>query len=215
MRTTKLLFALVVPAVFIASVAVGWQFKNVFVDTGTITKPVPISGSTGAEASVGFDGYFLTEVDWGEKQDNPCSFTVHGMRRSGDAWQVAEPTTLNFGACEKKSVPYKVQVVQPSSDGSSGKFISALQVCKSEKKTSSFEKVKGIRIRTSRVDENGAVTANAGDEEYFLKHCKTWESWVSCPAGQLVRRLILNTDDGSAKGIGIECAPVYTGARPK
>lgn len=212
MRPTKLLFAAAVPVVVVASVAIAGQFKNVFVDTDVVARS-GVSGGDGTESKLGYDGYFLYEIAWGETYDRPCSFQVKGARRSSDVWQMPTEEKLLMTKWCKEEDSFKVTANAPTSDGSSGKFISGIRVCHTENHDSDGQRIKGIAIRTSRVDENGVVT-KGGEDDHQLTHCKTWSNWVECKSGQLARRLILNGSE-YVKGIELECAPVYTGARPK
>ena len=66
------------------------------------------------------------------------------------------------------------------------------------------------------MDANGVVSVvSGGEDDHKLAHCDTWENWQKCGDGQLARRIIVESYGPSAKGIALECAPVYTGARPK
>ena len=217
MRATRLLFAAIVPVVVVASVAVASQFKNVFVDTGSVATTGFSGGTADAQTKVGYDQEFITDIAWAEYADHPCSFTVTGAHRFQDKWEEAAPVQASIpSGCKDTSSQFRVRSHFDHTDPSQGTFVSGIQICRSDKDDSDKERLKGIRIKTSTVDANGVVSDGVGGEDdHKLAHCKTWESWQTCKPGYLARRIVVGSVGPSAKSIALECAPVYTGARPK
>lgn len=215
MKNSKLLFALVVPAVVVASVAVASTYKNVLVDTSKVSNSARSGGTGTTRLEVGYDDEFLYEIGWSEYQDDPCHFRVKGSHRLNDKWVDAAAVDANTSGCKDLSTSFTVDSHFAHTDASEGRFISGIQVCRSDKKDSDQEKLKGIRIRTRTVDANGVVSDTpAGEDDHKLSHCDTWEAWVECDAGKLARRLVIDAYGRSAKSIALECAAVSTGARP-
>lgn len=213
MRPSKLVFVLVVPAVVVASVAVASTYKNVLVDTNKVTKSGRSGGTGDTKISVGYDDEFLYDIGWSEYQDDPCHFRTKGSHRSDDKWVDAAAVDANTSGCKDLSTSFTVTSRFDHADASEGRFISGIQVCRSGKKDTDQQKLKGIRIRTRTVSATGVVSdAPAGEDDHKLAHCDTWETWVECPSGQLARRLLIDAFGRSAKSIELECAAVSTGA---
>ena len=99
-------------------------------------------------------------------------------------------------------------------------YITKVQVCLTDKKDSTKNKIKGIRLwgRTLNVKEATLGAVNGPDEARHT-NCKKWSKKVACPDGQVATKIKVyfekynqgpyhEVDYGFAKGIALGCREI-------
>lgn len=148
-----------------------------------------------------------TAVMWWENKDNPCRFRVDGelLNDSSDRHAFKKEHECRGGVGDKKAV----------SRPADGEFITAVEVCLTDKKKSSRDKLKGIRLWGRILDrETRTLGPENGPAEDHHAHCNDgWTEKVSCPAGQVAQQVKVYFNrrpykPGYARGISLGCRAI-------
>lgn len=180
-----------------------------------------VSGDTGnREVILGRTAPFHSSyaIAWWEDGDDPCQFELvtRHLNRGGEDAPDAE-------WCENGSPGNLKGVARFGTN----EYITALQVCRTDKNDPSEDKIKGLRVWGRVVTKRtAALGAENGPDEDDHTHCKVWENKVSCPAGQVASRIKVYyqnywnnysdsyTSYGFATGISLGCRKVVESDGP-
>lgn len=206
--------------------AVVFAFPSNFAGDGARKSRTAVSGHTGLEKRVGDPASdqapgFLWKIEWSETSDHPCYFGAYTAKIANGSWVVPSAPQVYNDICQKRAASLKTVMLQMPS-GESARFIRSVQVCLSERKNSADERMKGIRVKSARLDADGRFVSDNATESAVRTHCKQWAPEVSCPEGQAATAMHLQVGGGgtgagssSIRGIALECAPPRTTtARP-
>jgi hypothetical protein len=179
-----------------------------------------ISGDTGNEdvvlgRSANFHASYA--ITWWEDSDDPCKFelvTKH-MNRGGEDGPDAEWCSGSPG--NSKSV----------FRGGPNEYITAIQVCRTDKNDETLNKIKGLKVWGRTIDKRtGSLGSETGPDADDHNHCKVWENKVKCPDGQVASRIKVHyqrywnsyidgwSSHGYAKGISLGCRKVVPIEQP-
>lgn len=173
-----------------------------------------VSGDTGPKSAIlGQESDFqaLYTLTWWEDGDDPCKF---------------DAITRHLNQADNKKVDTaKFCSGSPGNDKNVGRrgkneYVTALQVCATDKKDSRRDKIKGVRFWGKVVDtKTGILGPDNGPEEVAHTNCKEWKTKVACPAGMIASKIKvyserytlpngMETEAGFAKGLALGCRRV-------
>lgn len=143
-------------------------------------------------------------ITWSESSDDPWTMTAHTHHLNNDGVE----------ADRRHEAPLRTHT--PSGDTKevllSGRhdFIYKVQVCTTDKSDTSRNKLKGIRLWSRTVsDEGRLLTTNSSYQETKHTNCKKWHEKVECPTGTITSRLKLHYNaDKTYTGIQLVCRKV-------
>lgn len=186
----------------------------------THTTKTAVSGNSGVEHVVAFsasDGFMLTGLKVGENSDRPCLLTIVGQRLVNGGAE-ASSKQFNLPGCETNGLGGLKSISFQSPGDGSLRVTGSLEVCTSDKSSSSANRMKGAKIHARKVDTNARVTADAAVEEYHQNNCKEWHPLVACPADQVAVGVVLELTSegeyGSIQGMRLQCASIAGSVRP-
>ncbi|HMH53981.1 MAG TPA: hypothetical protein VK548_27355 [Candidatus Acidoferrum sp.] len=177
-------------------------------DDATFT---PVSGYAGATKILGPTGGFrgLTAIEWWEDSDEPCKIRLDSVNvNTGDVNQpelVLNGIQPRLGSQPCSSPGNRKRVAFAGA----ANWIHKVQVCTTDKKDSSEDKLKGIRIWPATVNDRSPLSISYGStaQEDKHTHCEKWRSEVACPQGKIGARLRVHHDGAETKviGLALEC----------
>lgn len=167
------------------------------------------SGDTAAKtANLGQDNDFqaLYAFTWWEDSDDPCKFDAFTRHlNQEDNTKVDSTKFCNGSPGNDKTVIRRAK----------NEYVTAVQVCVTDKNESARDKIKGVRLWGRIVDpKTGVLGAENGPEEVTHTNCKEWKAKVSCPAGTVASKLRVYSsrysfsDVGVGKGLALGCRRV-------
>lgn len=165
-----------------------------------------VSGDTGAESKIvgsSTDVRAAYSIRWYEDADDPCKFRVYNRHLNLDGVQTPEKSWCGGSPGNEKWAERR----------GADEYITALQVCLTDKKDSSKNKIKGIRL-WGRELTAGTLGPENGPDEARHTNCKKWSNKVSCPSGQIATKIKVYyneyqwTSHGFATGIALGCRDV-------
>lgn len=165
-----------------------------------------VSGDTGAESKIigsSTDVRAAYSIRWYENRDDPCKFRVYNRHINLDGVKTPEASWCDGSPGNDKWAERR----------GTDEYISALQVCLTDKKDSTKNKVKGLRV-WGRILTAGTLGPENGPDESRHTNCKQWSNKVSCPSGQIATKIKVyyNTYQwrsyGPATGIALGCRDV-------
>jgi len=164
------------------------------------------SGDTGAKSRIigsSTDVRAAYSIKWWEDTDDPCKFEVYnrhlnlgGVKTPETSWCGGSPGNMKWA--ERRG---------------GDEYITALQVCLTDKNDSTKNKIKGIRVWGRDLD-TGVLGAQNGPDESTHTNCKKWKNKVTCPSGQIATKIKVHyneyqfTSHGFATGISLGCRDV-------
>jgi hypothetical protein len=173
-----------------------------------------VSGETGnKEEILGRTAHFHSgySISWWEDGDDPCKFQL--VTRHMNLGGTDDP---NAEWCSGSPGNNKA-VARFAAD----EYITALQICRTDKNDPTKDKLKGLRVWGRIVNKRtAALGSETGPDEDKHSHCDVWENKVSCPAGQVASRIKVFyknywnnytdslTSYGYATGISLGCRKV-------
>ncbi len=184
------------------------KLKRIFVGTYTYsedwrTDPIIGSGET-------FAG--IKTITWAEFLDKPC-------------WMGVKPWPLNAYIAEDSlpsSIPPEkdINLCNSTQNGDTRSisvtgYVKAIKVCTTDKKDSSKNRLKGIKIWEAKLSKVPPyvrdVPGSPAKNEH--KNCKIWHNKVSCPAGYIASGIKVYTDQESRyfRGLSLKCRRVSLG----
>jgi hypothetical protein len=157
----------------------------------------------------------LKGFSWWESGDKPCKIKAHPValnvvdpRASGRV--KSEPNDKFKSICDGRAGNEKKAKFVDGTD----RYVRGVAVCTNEKKKSSDERLKGIRVHAAEVGSDGTVQALDVDRDDMHVNCKQWHAPVYCPAGHIVSGLQVHHRNGYFTGLGIKCRRVATAETP-
>ncbi len=165
-----------------------------------------VSGDTGAKSRIvgsSTDVRAAYSIRWYEDADDPCKFRVYNRHLNLDGVKTPETSWCGGSPGNEKWAERR----------GANEYITALQVCLTDKKDSTKNKVKGLRVWGKTLTAGNLGPENGPDE---AKHtnCKKWSSKVSCPSGKIATKIKVHyneyqwTTHGFATGISLGCRDV-------
>jgi hypothetical protein len=182
----------------VLSGAVTWT--RVSGDTGKYTKVV--GGENEYQAAY--------SIRWWESSDDPCKFEVYTRHLNNpDNFKSPDRSFCKGSPGDEKWAERRGK----------NEYITAIQVCLTDKKDSTRNKVKGVRLWGRTLDVKAAkLGPQNGPDESRHTNCKTWSKKASCPAGQVATKVKVyfekytqgpwEHDYGFAKGIALGCREI-------
>src|SRR5947207_2246354 len=141
-----------------------------------------VSGYAGATKLLGATGGFrgLAAIEWFEDSDEPCKIRLNSVHvNTGD---VNQPELLLNGTQPRLG---KQPCSSPGNEKRVGfagtnNWIHKVQVCTTDKRDSSEDKLKGIRIWPATVNDRSPLAINYGSTAQEDKHtnCEKWRGEV-------------------------------------
>lgn len=168
-----------------------------------------VSGDTADKAaSLGQDNDFqaLYAFTRWEDSDDPCKFDAFTRHLNQEDDTKVDSTKFCSGSPgNDKTVIRRAK----------NEYVTAVQVCATDKNESARDKVKGVRLWGRIVDpKTGVLGAENGPAEATHTNCKEWKAKVSCPAGTVASKLKVYSsrytwsDAGVGKGLALGCRRV-------
>jgi len=172
---------------------------------GTATIPTKISGYIG-DKQVADVFYGLKKILWEENSDKPCFLSAEGRILSApDQGKVAQISNCKGSGGNKK-------IVELTMDGH---YVRGIAACTTDKKDSSDNRLKGIKLYAAEVKSDGKVIALNAFEKNEHTNCSKWHTAVYCPAGHIANAVYVYSKGGDASGndgyftgLGLKCAEV-------
>jgi len=170
---------------------------------GTATVPNRISGYTG-DKKVADAFYGVKQILWEEDNDKPCYLNVQAKKLSSPEGKVAEISICKGNAGNKKIVELTVD----------NHYLRGIAVCTTDRKDSSDNRLKGIRLYAAEVEPDGKVIALNAFEKNEHTNCAKWHPAVYCPSGHIANAVYAYYKGGNKggyfTGLGLKCAKVIT-----
>ncbi len=141
----------------------------------------------------------IKEIRWSEKGDKPCSMLVR--TRALDL-TIDKTGYESVSLCGSNSSEKKVEFRNRRY------FLRGIAACTTNKKSSSKNRLKGIRIYPARVAASGTVTNINTFEEERRHHCDTWFPPVFCSDGEIASGVNIYYEDDVFRGLGLRCRSV-------
>jgi len=141
----------------------------------------------------------IKEIRWHEKSDKPCSMLV----RTRPLDLAIDKTGYESASlCESSRSEKKVEFRNRRH------FLRGIAACTTNKKSSSKNRLKGIRIYPARVAASGTVTNINTFEEERRHHCDIWFPPVFCRDGEIASGVNIYYEDDIFRGVGLRCRSV-------
>jgi hypothetical protein len=165
-----------------------------------------VSGDTGSESKVvgsDTDVRAAYSIRWWEDSDDPCKFRVYNRHINLGGIQEPEKSWCDGSPGNEKWAERR----------GANEYITALQVCLTDKKDSTKNKVKGLRV-WGRTLTAGTLGPENGPDEDKHTHCKQWSNKVSCGTGKIATKIKVYYNEyqwsshGFATGIALGCRDV-------
>ncbi len=175
-----------------------------------------VSGYAGANSTLGASSGLrgLTAIEWYEDGDEPCKlildtkdFNTQDINRPQI---VLEDVYTHVGKQPCSSPGNKKDVRLAGSDN----WIYKIQACTTDKRDTSDNKLKGIRIWPATVNSRSPLAVSRGSSAVEDKHthCDKWHTAASCPVGKIGSRLLVHHNASKTKimGLALECRTLAT-----
>ncbi len=165
-----------------------------------------VSGDTGEESKIigsSTDVRAAYSIRWYEDADDPCKFRVYNRHLNLGGVQTPETSWCNGSPGNEKWAERR----------SADEYITALQVCLTDKKDSTKNKIKGLRV-WGRTLTSGTLGPENGPDEDSHTNCKKWSNKVSCGSSKIATKIkvyynpYLWRSYGPATGISLGCRDV-------
>lgn len=169
-----------------------------------------ISGDTGAKSKIvgtGTDIEGVMLIGWAETSDNPCQFQVKRKTFVGQASELYERNL-----CGKDN-----RIGKTVERTGKHEYITAIQVCTTDKKDPTDNKLKGLKAWGRILDvDDASLSKEYGPDEAKHTHCKKWKKKIACKSGYVANKIkvYFNTNrygKDYATGMALGCREVITG----
>jgi len=159
-----------------------------------------VSGYTGSgpkkvNASSSSNG--LYRLKFYEKWDDANLINVYERKlstSSGASTGTAGELRIKSGGSSAKTV-----------DVGSGHYITAIQVCTTDKNNSSKNEIKGVRVWGGKLKSGGRVQNNSTAHEFKRNNCKKWRTKVKCSSNEVATGIKAYYQHESFSGISLNC----------
>jgi hypothetical protein len=189
------------------------------------TEPAPtgaasLSGVTGyagdIKQPIDLENRFLRGIVWEEMENRPCRIRIYGFKPAANQQErELVDTSLSLNDCLFSSLAGDVGDSDHSTWATGLYAVGRLQVCNN---TNANKRLKGIRIWSDALNEDGSPTVITTADSSSLPNCDTWAPSVLCPIGQEATGLVVHArDEGgphsskSITGLQLICRAVTTG----
>ncbi len=170
-----------------------------------------VSGYSAAYKTLGASGGFrgTYKIRWWEDGDKPCKLELSTRHLNtfdtNLPYMVLDGIGVQLGK-KPCSSPGNVKSVQLTGNSN---WIYKLQVCTTDKASTSKNKLKGLRIWARTVNDRDplSLSTQGSTEETVHTNCNKWHSAVACPSGKVASRLRVHYDASEEfiRGIALEC----------
>ena len=168
----------------------------------TATSGETSSRSTVLEAVGNADQFAAKGFEWTERSDSPCWAELRLAALANTDGQYKR-----YAKCAKRVSSRKIV-----SRAGANEVITGLQICLTDKKSSSQNRLKGVRLWGRTVDpETAELGPINGPSHAQRKHCAQWSRRVNCPAGEVATKFRI-FGSKAMQGISLGCRAV--GMRP-
>ena len=123
-------------------------------------------------------GYALTGFTWQEKGDDPVRLWVWSRKLCNGSCTGEEGSKIETTSANAMSSIKGASVA-------AGHYLTALQVCTTEKNDSANDKIKGIRVWGARLKGSGKLISDPQYSEDSRTQCKKWRTKVQCAPGEV------------------------------
>ena len=172
---------------------------------------VKFSGSTHTTAVSGYSNKKTTVNDGTWFGIQGISFWEYGdyscrVETNADHFNKVSTRKREFNARGKDCSKSKKQVLFNGKDD----YVYKIQVCTTDKKDASKNKLKGIRIWARTINRGSTVTLTNQSAKLEAKrtNCKKWHKAVSCPSGQVANAVKAHYDGINITGLALDCRQV-------
>lgn len=149
----------------------------------------------------------IREISWSEKADKPCKIKAKSYALDHS---ISGGTSKTKSICSGSGGSEKTVKLTTSRH-----FIRGIAVCTTDKRDSSKNRLKGIRIYPALVSDNGTVTNLNNYEEVRRTNCpKRFKPAVFCPTGFIASGLRVYHNTDSFRGVGLRCRRVIVSTTP-
>ena len=173
-------------------------------DSASVSNVSGYTGKKGDVKAVSLD-WGLKTVTWYEKADKPCKLTI-SARDLYDPDKLVATSDYELDICGGAASNKKLV----SFTDSRRNFIRGVAVCTTDKKDSSDNRLKGIKIFAAKVTTDGQVTELTTFEKNEHTNCAKWRKAVYCPAGHVAHGIQIHHTDGYFRGLAVKCRKVIT-----
>jgi hypothetical protein len=213
-RSASALAAVMMAPLVLGSVPLAAQAQSVTLNNNPTVTAVSgyAGGSVTLGASSGLRG--LTAIEWYEDSDEPCKLILD--TKDFNTQDINRPQVLledvytHAGKQPCSSPGNKKDVRLAGSDN----WIYKIQACTTDKRDTSDNKLKGIRIWPATVNSRSPLAVSRGSSAVEDKHthCDKWHATASCPVGKIASRLLVHHDASKTKimGLALECRTLAT-----
>lgn len=157
----------------------------------------------GMDEHTAFSG--LRKITWHEDKDKPCHMVVHSFAIETVP---GSPEDKVNDICKGDEGNKKIVTL------ANNEFATGVSVCTTDKKDTTKNRLKGIRLYSSVIDNDGNVSSTGGYQGNRHTNCKVWRAPAKCPADHIVTSLKIYSKDNSYTGLGIKCRKVETASSP-
>lgn len=152
---------------------------------------------------------------WWEDGDKPCKITAHSVALNtvnsrSSSHVKSEPDDKSKSICDGSPGDKKKAKFVDGTD----RYVRGVAVCTTDKKKSSDERLKGIRIYAAEVRSDGTVEALDVERDDKHINCKQWHSPIYCPTGYIVSGLKVHHRNDYFTGLGIKCRRIEKAKTP-
>ena len=157
----------------------------------------------------------ITAITWYEDGDEPCKLVLDtkdfNTRDINNPQVVLKDVYTHTGKQPCSSPGNRKAVRLAGTDN----WIYKIQTCTTDKRNTSNNKLKGIRIWAATVNQRSPLSVSRGSsfQEAKHTHCSKWRTAVACPQGKIASRLRVHHNGSKTKAIGLalECRTLSPG----
>ena len=85
------------------------------------------------------------------------------------------------------------------------RYIRAVRACNNN---NNDHKLKGLQVMSAYIDDDEYVAEPGMADIYEQPNCDDWDSWVTCPEGEVAVAVRMNHENDAFTGIELQCAEV-------
>ncbi len=85
------------------------------------------------------------------------------------------------------------------------RYIRAVSACNNN---NNDHKLKGLQVMSAYIDDDEYISEPGMADIYEQSNCDDWDSWVTCPEGEVGVAVRMNYDNDAFIGIELQCAEV-------
>jgi hypothetical protein len=85
------------------------------------------------------------------------------------------------------------------------RYIRGIRACNNN---NNDHKLKGLEILSAYIDDDEYISEPGSADVYDQANCDEWDSWVTCPEGEVAVAVRMNHENDAFIGIELQCAEV-------